>query len=358
LEAMKGIMDDAGKLEGILKHVCVYSQDLDEELSHSIVALALRKTKQVLHRGLLLMEKGQVKADDTSLTKLAAEASLVFSLDSDIAEYTELIQVQTAQLGKRLEQEECIQLCEMIADAPDEKLVEVLKSSLEPWWRKHVGFELERTSNKAMQAATHAQQRLIAMQAPLLAPERFTIDDETVFLDAAQSVAYWVPHGLVARRITDRWIAVAALKRSMLAFEALGPTTSDRVAVDEADDYRRLNELRRLTLALQPLASYHDSEQRVAEHEQLISHLMTDAAGLAETVMSEAVRTKQAAVEAAASTLEVIAKGSSGGTSWLVGMPNIGNFDELMKHYQNTLAKQDAQDLVDKRKALLEAALQ
>jgi len=358
LEAMAGTVGDAGELEAILKHVCVYSLDLDEQLSHGIASLALMKTKKVLHAGLMRMEKGGGEGIETALTKLAAEAGLVFSLDSDIAEYAELIQVQTSQLGKRLEQEECIQLCEMIADATDEKLGEVVKDQLAPWWRRHVGFELDRTANKAMQAALHAQQRLIAMQAPLLTPESFSLDQETVFLDASQCVAYWVPTGLAPRRITDRWIAVVALKRSMLDFEALASSLSDRVAVDEADDFKKFNDVRRLTLALEPLVSYHEMEQQVAEHEQLISHLMKDAAELAEMVMNEASKSKEQALASASEALSGIAKGAPSGASWLDNFPGLGNFDDLVKHYHETLAKQDAKDLISKRDALLEAALQ
>jgi hypothetical protein len=151
---------------------------------------------------------------------------------------------------------------------------------------------------------------------------------------------------------------VVALKRSMLDFEALAPSLSDRVAVDEADDFKKFNDVRRLTLALEPLVSYHEMEQQVAEHEQLISHLMKDAAELAEMVMNEASKSKEQALASASEALSGIAKGAPSGASWLDNFPGLGNFDDLVKHYHETLAKQDAKDLISKRDALLEAALQ
>ena len=293
------------------------------------------------------------------LQMLSFEASLVFSLDSEISELCENISLKAGENAKRCEIDECIMLCDLIADtADDEELLGIIKGKLTPWFWKHTGFELLALLNHGMNSALRAQQRLICAEAPKLDPSCYELDQETLFLDAAQQVAYWVGHGNDARRITDRWSAALALKLDMLRFEALAPTLAKCVELDEADDFKKFNDLRRQTKCLQSKEEYADIELPVTEHVDFISHLLKDAAETEKLVMQEASKSKGQALASALADLEDIAKGAKKKASWLENFPAIGNFDDLAKHYNETLAKQSAKDLISKCDALHEAALQ
>ena len=86
--------------------------------------------------------------------------------------------------------------------------------------------------------------------------------------------------------------------------------------------------------------------------------MLKDAAETEELVMQEASKSKEQALASALVDLEDIAKGATKKASWLEHFPAIGNFDDLAKHYNETLAKQNAEDFISKRDALQEAALQ
>ena len=105
-------------------------------------------------------------------------------------------------------------------------------------------------------------------------------------------------------------------------------------------------------------STYADIELPVTEHVEFISHLLKDAAETEELVMQEASKSKEQALASALVDLSDTAKGATKKASWLENFPAVGNFDDLAKHYNETLAKQDAKDLISKRDALHEAALQ
>ena len=251
-------------------------------------------------------------------------------------------------------------LCDLVADttADDEELLGIIKGKLAPWLWKHTGFELPARLNHGMNSALRAQQRLICAEAPKLDPSCYELDQETLFLDAALQVAYWVGHGNDARCITDRWSAALAVKFDLLRFETLAPTLAKSVELDEADDFKKFNDLRRQTKYLQSKEEYADIEPPVLGHVGFINHLLKDAAVTEKLVMQGASKSKEQALASAVVDLSDIAKGAAKKASWLENFPPVGNFDDLAKHYNETLAKQDAKDLISKRDALHEAALQ
>ncbi len=124
------------------------------------------------------------------------------------------------------------------------------------------------------------------------------------------------------------------------------------------DDFKKFSDVRRHTKALQAKVDYADIELPVTQHVELICHLLKDAADTEKLVMQEATKSKKQAVASALADLSDIAKGATNKASWLQDFPAIGNSDDLTTHYNQTLAKQDAKDLISKRDALHEAALQ
>ena len=362
LQCMDGGFTEVEILKECLMNVCIYTIELDPKFTDRIVPLALETTKAVLRSGIDEFEKTdgeQSKAIMKKLQMLSSEASLVFSLDGEISELCEAISVKAGENAKRSEMDECIMLCDLMAGtADDDELLGIIKGKISPWWAKHVGFELSLENNKGMESTLRAQQRLICAEAPKLDASCYELDQETPFLDAAEMVAYWVRYGHDARRITDRWVAVRALKLCMLRFEALAPTLDKRVTLDEADDFKKFSDVRRHAKALLAMVEYADIEQPVTEHVELICHLLKDAADTEKLVMHEATKSKIQAVASALADLSDIAKGATNKASWLQDFPAIGNFDDLTTHYNQTLAKQDAKDLISKRDALHEAALQ
>ena len=148
------------------------------------------------------------------------------------------------------------------------------------------------------------------------------------------------------------------MKLDMERFDAMAPTLANRVELDEADNFKKFNDLRRQTKVLQSKKEYADIELPATEHIEFISHLLKDAAEIEKLVMQEASKSKDQALASALVDLEDIAKGATKKASWLENFPAIGNSDDLAKHYNETLAKQSAEDLISKRDALQEAALQ
>ena len=144
----------------------------------------------------------------------------------------------------------------------------------------------------------------------------------------------------------------------MLRFEELAPTLAKRVELDEADDFKMFSGIRRQTKVLQAKDEYADIELPVTEHVEFISHLLKDAAETGKLVMQEASKSKEQALASALVDLSDIAKGATKKASWLENFSAVGIFDDLAKHYNETLAKQDAKDIISERDAVHEAALQ
>ena len=160
LAAMDGTFNETGVLKDCLMHVCIYTIELVPRFTDGILSLAFEKTKTTLRSGIEDFKNNggeQSKEIMKKLQMLSSEASLVFSLDSEISELCETISLKAGENAKQSEIDECIMLCDLVADtADDEELLGIIKGKLSPWWSKHVGFELVVGLNKGMNSALRA----------------------------------------------------------------------------------------------------------------------------------------------------------------------------------------------------------
>ena len=79
---------------------------------------------------------------------------------------------------------------------------------------------------------------------------------------------------------------------------------------------------------------------------------LQEAQALVDDVGEHCFKLRDEKVELATKKLALIAKGSKEKLSWTDGMSTHATFDDMLKHFATTLAKEDPQELTSRRDAL------
>ena len=158
---LNGDWDRIDQVMQVLKNICVYIGELDDVFSEPIVQLALGNVKDIIKTGLQAL--GGIEESSELFRKLQApgsEASLVFSLDADIAELSDMISMEVGKDRQETMQASCALICNRLADAADDDAMrEIVTDQLMLCWHAHVGFDA--TSDSAIEATVRAQKSLI-----------------------------------------------------------------------------------------------------------------------------------------------------------------------------------------------------
>jgi hypothetical protein len=311
--------------------------------------------KNIIKTGLQAL--GGLEENSEFLRKLQAlgsEASLVFSLDADIAELNDMISMEVGKDRQESMQSSCALICNRIADADDEaKMRDIVKDQLMPWWYAHVGFDA--TSELAIEAAVRAQKSLIDDEAINIIDNTSGWKAKTSIMDAAMAIAYWLPEGSVHRRLSDRWAALFDLKLAFNRFMDLETTLDKQVELDSSSGYHVMNDIRRRMEQLRPLVDYSQEETPEPAHFDIVQKTLQDAQALVDNIKKHCFKLHDDKVAIAMNDLQLIAKGGKDGLSWTDGMSEHASIDDMILHFATTLANEDPNDLTTKRNALSEA---
>ena len=135
----------------------------------------------------------------------------------------------------------------------------------------------------------------------------------------------------------------------------LGSGLDKQVESDSFSGYHVLNDVRRRIEQMRPLVEYSPEETPESAHVELVQKTLQEAQALVDDVGEHCFKLHDEKVENAMKKLELIAKGSKQKLSWTDGMSTHATFDDMLKHFTTTLAKEDPQELTSRRNALTEA---
>lgn len=214
-------MDHIEATISLLQRVGIYRSDLPDELTNNIFQQCLNSTKAILNDGIakasLLDDVDFFKA----LQKFASEASMCFSLDSEIDEAFNTIAKLMDSVSTTSAKKTACKLLDAFCIATGAEMHMEALQRLGEYADAHPSLRLDDSD----------------MSYFTMASEVATGNCSSVFADYvggpsppylhlfSQKLVVWIPKASDERAILDLWSHAFALRRCIHAFEALGPDT-------------------------------------------------------------------------------------------------------------------------------------
>jgi hypothetical protein len=342
------------ELPKILQRLCLYTSEMPEEAIAKVLQLAKDKTKAVIKFALGCATSGKHEVLKPLLA-IAHEASLAFSLDSEVDELISQIHSTSKQSAMHAILQKCVELSTAMRE------VGTADMDASPQMKAFIDYASECSMGQLPEE--HVPHFVACLESCLAAlPHLLTLDmeKEPTTLKACSIIASWMSQQAPMARKTQLWQKVWELQGAYHKYMQLGSTVQERMDADTgADDVQwpLLTSMRQLLHVLADPSITDASIGLDSSLKQWLQQATGQAKSVQEEVSKHALGIKHAIVTEKLNALEPLAGGMENGAHWMESLGDAASWDELLSHFKVTMGKNSHDTLAQARAALRQASI-